>query len=346
MKKTRVSATELREWLIRYIGDADNPDLRIYGNGLLEDAKAGSIDRYLWLMTHLMDLGGLYESRVLDVGSGFGWQAMTIAMLGNNKVVANDVRESMTSALSERVEALRRAGAPINVTTLTGDACDLDLESESFDAVYSNQTIEHVHDLGAMFAECARVLRKGGRYLIVDDNNALNKRKLAETREMWWKRDRSGEFVEGLKRQRPIENQGIEPYAVMRERIVRLADTQITHEAVAALVDATAGLTQREIEAMACRTPVIGTPAGAAPQLLSGAGGILVAPESQHDMAKAIIRICTMSDQEWRTMSDAAYATATGYTWDDATDRFEAALVRAVATERHRERPRHALRSQ
>lgn len=84
------------------------------------------------------------------------------------------------------------------------------------------------------------------------------------------------------------------------------------------------------LEAMACRTPVIGTPAGAAPELLSDGAGILVKPEDPEDMAKAIEEICTMPETEWRSMSDAAYAKATNYTWDDATELFEKALYTAI----------------
>lgn len=85
------------------------------------------------------------------------------------------------------------------------------------------------------------------------------------------------------------------------------------------------------LEAMACRTPVIGTPVGAAPELLSSGGGILVKPEDPEDMAKAIEQVCHLSDDQWRTMSDAAYAQVTAYTWEDATDRFEAALQTAIS---------------
>jgi glycosyltransferase involved in cell wall biosynthesis len=84
------------------------------------------------------------------------------------------------------------------------------------------------------------------------------------------------------------------------------------------------------LEAMACRTPVIGTPAGAAPELIGGGGGYLVRPEDPVDMAAAIVRLCRLSDPEWRALSDAAFATAARYTWDDATDQFERALA-AVA---------------
>jgi glycosyltransferase involved in cell wall biosynthesis len=84
------------------------------------------------------------------------------------------------------------------------------------------------------------------------------------------------------------------------------------------------------LEAMACRTPVIGTPAGAAPELLAEGGGILVKPEDPEDMSKAIQYIGHLSDSEWRSMSDKAYSTVTRYTWDHATDLFESALYIAV----------------
>jgi glycosyltransferase involved in cell wall biosynthesis len=84
------------------------------------------------------------------------------------------------------------------------------------------------------------------------------------------------------------------------------------------------------LEAMACRTPVIGTPAGAAPELLANGAGMLVNPEDPEDMARAIVRMCQLSNTEWRTMSDTAYAKVRNYTWDDAFERFEAALRTAV----------------
>ena len=83
------------------------------------------------------------------------------------------------------------------------------------------------------------------------------------------------------------------------------------------------------IEAMACGTPVIGTPAGAAPELLAGGGGILVKLEDPEDMALAIEQICQLSDAQWREMSEKALETVINYTWEDATDLFEAALYAA-----------------
>ena len=86
------------------------------------------------------------------------------------------------------------------------------------------------------------------------------------------------------------------------------------------------------LEAMACGTPVIGTPAGAAPELIDQGGGILVPHEDPAAMAEAILRVVRMNDDEWQAMSDAAFRTAASYTWDAATDLFEAALLQAASS--------------
>jgi glycosyltransferase involved in cell wall biosynthesis len=80
------------------------------------------------------------------------------------------------------------------------------------------------------------------------------------------------------------------------------------------------------LEAMACRTPVIATPAGAAPELLADGGGVLVRMDDPRDMAAAIVRIARMPEPQWRELSEAALATAQRNTWDAATTRFEEAL--------------------
>ncbi|MDJ0662237.1 MAG: glycosyltransferase family 4 protein [Crocosphaera sp.] len=84
------------------------------------------------------------------------------------------------------------------------------------------------------------------------------------------------------------------------------------------------------LEAMACRTPVIGTPVGAAPELISKGGGLLAKLADPEDMAGAILKMVQLPDDEWQIMSQAAYKTATNYTWNDATDLFESALYKAI----------------
>ncbi len=102
------------------------------------------------------------------------------------------------------------------------------------------------------------------------------------------------------------------------------------------------------LEAMACRTPMISTPSGVSPEALAHGGGILVEPGDTDAMADAISAVCDMSQDEWRAMSDQAYATiqrgawvegfTNGYTWDDAAGLFERALHDAAGATPAQER--------
>lgn len=74
------------------------------------------------------------------------------------------------------------------------------------------------------------------------------------------------------------------------------------------------------LEAMACRTPVIGVPVGAAPELLADGGGRLVPPDSPQAMADAIVALCRMPPVAWELASQRAYQRARRHSWDDATN--------------------------
>jgi glycosyltransferase involved in cell wall biosynthesis len=87
------------------------------------------------------------------------------------------------------------------------------------------------------------------------------------------------------------------------------------------------------LEAMACRTPVIASPAGAAREVLAGGGGILVPTEDYLHAADAIVHFANLRDDEWKIISEAAFSTVIQYTWNDAAVLFEAALEQAIAPE-------------
>lgn len=80
------------------------------------------------------------------------------------------------------------------------------------------------------------------------------------------------------------------------------------------------------LEAMACRTPVIAVPIGAAQDLLGDGAGVLVARESAEEMAAAIVAMCRQSSADWLASSDRAYRKAHGYSWNDAAARLLTAL--------------------
>jgi glycosyltransferase involved in cell wall biosynthesis len=80
------------------------------------------------------------------------------------------------------------------------------------------------------------------------------------------------------------------------------------------------------LEAMACRTPVIAVPIGAATDLLGDGTGVLVAKESPQEMAAAIVAMCRQSAADWQTCSERAHRKAHGYSWDDAANLLLASL--------------------
>jgi glycosyltransferase involved in cell wall biosynthesis len=86
------------------------------------------------------------------------------------------------------------------------------------------------------------------------------------------------------------------------------------------------------LEAMACRCPVVSTAVGGPLDIIEdGVNGYLVPLEDAAGLADRLDRVLSLSDPEWRKLSDGALATATRYTWDDATDLFEQGLHETVA---------------
>jgi glycosyltransferase involved in cell wall biosynthesis len=84
------------------------------------------------------------------------------------------------------------------------------------------------------------------------------------------------------------------------------------------------------LEALACGVPTVATPAGAAPQLLAGGGGLLVPGDDPAAMADALLAVLAAEPAAWRKWSTAGRATAAGWTWEDAVARFERALSEVV----------------
>ncbi len=89
------------------------------------------------------------------------------------------------------------------------------------------------------------------------------------------------------------------------------------------------------LEAMACRCPVVSTMVGGPLDIIKeGVNGHLVPVKDFKALADRTLRVLSMSQESWRGMSDAAFETAAGFTWDDATDLFERALEFAVERNR------------
>jgi len=120
-------------------------------------------------------LGDLTGRRVLDAGCGKGRFARVIAArYPTAELWGVDVSETM----------LRHASSVMK--TREGTLLDLPFEDASFDAVYAVESLEHAIDPEIAVDELVRVLRPGGRLVIVDKNVARRGALRVEPWERWF----------------------------------------------------------------------------------------------------------------------------------------------------------------
>ena len=102
--------------------------------------------------------------RVLDIGSGPGLLAyeMASAVGPGGRVCGIDTSESMLAMSRKRCADL------LWVAFRAGDAIQLPCSDGDFDVAVSTQVYEYVADIDAALNEAHRVLRPGGRLLILD----------------------------------------------------------------------------------------------------------------------------------------------------------------------------------
>jgi ubiquinone/menaquinone biosynthesis C-methylase UbiE len=103
---------------------------------------------------------------VLDVGCGPGYLACEIA----TRVGPRGSVHGVDSSQSMLATATRRSSGEHAATVYfgVGDALRLPFPDGSFDAVAATQVYEYVPDISGALAEAFRVLRPGGRLLVLD----------------------------------------------------------------------------------------------------------------------------------------------------------------------------------
>jgi len=102
--------------------------------------------------------------RVLDIATGAGHTALALAS-HVAEVVASDLTPQMLGA----AEKLARQRGLTNLRTQWADAESLPFEAASFDLVTCRIAAHHFANVPKFLAECARVLKPGGRVIIVDN---------------------------------------------------------------------------------------------------------------------------------------------------------------------------------
>ncbi len=101
--------------------------------------------------------------RVADIGTGTGILAQELAQLGI-EVIAVDHSQRMLEAAQQKLEAAGAAG----VESRTGDAGALPLADGEVDAAFAHMVLHYLPSPADAVAEMARIVRPGGRVIIVD----------------------------------------------------------------------------------------------------------------------------------------------------------------------------------
>lgn len=102
--------------------------------------------------------------RILDVGCGIGGSAFHFVQKYKGSVVGFDLSENMIEIARNRNKDYRIP----NIEFLVADALKIDYEANSFDVVYSRDTILHIPPKKLLFSQFYKWLKPGGRLLITD----------------------------------------------------------------------------------------------------------------------------------------------------------------------------------
>jgi SAM-dependent methyltransferase len=113
----------------------------------------------------LKRLAGLVQagSQVLDLGCGAGHVSYALAAAGAD-VMAYDLAQEILDVVA--AEAARRGFA--NIATRQGPAERLPFADAAFDLVVSRYSAHHWSDVAAALREVRRVLKPGGRFVMID----------------------------------------------------------------------------------------------------------------------------------------------------------------------------------
>ena len=114
--------------------------------------------------THLEQLGSLEGKRVLEIGSGAGYESVLFALLGAT-VQGYDKR---SSAIKDAYALAEHFGVRDRCTFEIGQVDDLPDDDDRYDLVFSKSVLQYT-DRPRVIAECQRVLKPGGTLLMIEN---------------------------------------------------------------------------------------------------------------------------------------------------------------------------------
>jgi malonyl-CoA O-methyltransferase len=125
-----------------------------------EEHFPSTIDPRIYHVRLILDyFGDLAGKRVLDVGCGKGRFARVLQERGATaKICGLDISPEMLKFV------------PAGIGPVAGSMTALPFPAESFDFVYATESLEHAVEIEKAVAELCRVLKPGGRVVVIDKN--------------------------------------------------------------------------------------------------------------------------------------------------------------------------------
>ena len=131
----------------------------IWGEGFMSPGGAAEV-------AYLLEGSDIRGCKVLDIGAGLGAiDQLLVTQHGAASVVGIDVDPVLLKQMDARIARTQLAD---RITSRCVAPGPLPFESESFDVVFSKDSILHIPDKAALYADIHRILRPGGRFIASD----------------------------------------------------------------------------------------------------------------------------------------------------------------------------------
>ena len=141
----------------------DLDDIRKFANGTIEYLKVPGL-----ILAHPEPFENASEKKVLLLATGGGQQSAIFGLLGANVTVFDLCKGQLESDK----KAAKHYGYEIQI--IQGDMRDLSvILSDTYDIVYQGISLIYIDDVGQVFREVSRILKRDGLYRIKLCNNAV-----------------------------------------------------------------------------------------------------------------------------------------------------------------------------